>query len=107
MDSLDDRHTKLTTERDQLMASLETGSRLNDETLAHAMQFRADVIGGQVGPTFDGKRLCLELLQVTVAIRNGRATIRSQFKKLLREELKALHPLPGAPAGLTSVLTML
>ena len=82
------------------MASLETGSRLNDETLAHAMQFRADVIGGQVGPTFDGKRLCLELLQVTVAIRNGRATIRCAL-------LVDLCEIDISSAGLTSVLTML
>ncbi|MBI5567812.1 MAG: recombinase family protein [Chloroflexi bacterium] len=76
MDSIDDRYTKLTAERERLLTELKTGSRLNDEALEQALQFRADVIDGLKGPTFDDKRLYLELLQVGVTIKGGRAVVR-------------------------------
>ena len=60
MGSIDDRYSKLTTERDRLLVELQSGSRLNDEALARALQFRADVIEGLKNPTFDDKRLYLE-----------------------------------------------
>jgi hypothetical protein len=57
------------------MADVQAGSHLNDEALARAMRFRADTIGGLKNPTFDDKRLYLELLQVKVVIEDGKATI--------------------------------
>ena len=76
MGSIDDRYSKLTTERDRLLVELQSGSRLNDEALARALQFRADVIEGLKNPTFDDKRLYLELLQVNVIVKDGKAIIR-------------------------------
>ncbi len=76
MDGLDDRYTKLAAERHRLIADLEAGSRLNDESLARALQFRADIIDGLHEPTFDDKRLYLELLQVNVKVKEGKAIIR-------------------------------
>jgi len=59
-----------------LLVELQSGSRLNDEALARALQFRADVIEGLKNPTFDDKRLYLELLQVNVIVKDGKAIIR-------------------------------
>jgi hypothetical protein len=76
MDSLDERYTKLTTERDRLIADLGAGSQLSDEPLAWALQFCADIVDGLYNPTFDDKQLYLELLQVAVTVKGGRAIIR-------------------------------
>ena len=100
MDSLDDRYSKLTVERDRLSAELQSGAQFNDEALARALQFRADVIEGLTYPTFDEKRLYLELLQVTVTVKDGQAIIRCA---LPIEPCKV--DLSGA--GLTSILSRL
>ncbi len=76
MDSIDDRYTKLTAERDRLSAELQAGVKFDDEALAQALQFRADVLEGLKSPTFDDKRLYLELLQVNVKVKDGRVVIR-------------------------------
>jgi hypothetical protein len=73
---IDARYTKLTAKRDRLLAELRTASRLDDEALARALQFRADMIEGLVKPTFDDKRLYLELLQVNVKVKSGKVVIR-------------------------------
>jgi hypothetical protein len=75
MDSMDVRYTKLTAERDRLSAEVRTASRLDDEVLARALQFRSDMIKGLVEPTFDDKRLYLELLQVKVKVKSGKVVI--------------------------------
>ena len=76
MDSIDDRYIKLTAERDRLSAELQAGAKFDDEALARALQFRADVLEGLKSPTFDDKRLYLELLQVNVKVKDGRVVIR-------------------------------
>lgn len=75
MDSIDVRYAKLTAERDRLSAEVRMASRLDDEALARALQFRADMIRGLVEPTFDDKRLYLELLQVKVKVKSGKVVI--------------------------------
>jgi hypothetical protein len=76
MGSIDDRYSRLAAERDRLLVELQSGSRLDDEALAQALQFRTDVIVGLKNPTFDDKRLYLELLQVNVTVKDGKAIIR-------------------------------
>jgi hypothetical protein len=63
-------------ERDRLIADLEAGSRLTDESLARAVQFRADILDGLNEPTFEDTRLDVELLQVNVKEKEGKAIIR-------------------------------
>jgi site-specific DNA recombinase len=75
MDTIDERYSKLTAERDRLSVALKAASRLNDEALTRALQFRTDVIKGLKNPTFDDKRLYLELLQVQVIVKDGQAVI--------------------------------
>jgi hypothetical protein len=55
---------------------LQAGAQFDDEALARALQFRADVIAGLKNPTFDDKRLYLEMLQVSVTVKDGRAVVR-------------------------------
>jgi hypothetical protein len=99
MDGLDGRYTKLTAERDRLTADLEAGLRLNDESLARALQFRADIIDGSHEPAFDDKRLYLELRQVNVKVKDGAAIIRCSLPiDPLEVDLSA--------ARLTAILSM-
>jgi site-specific DNA recombinase len=76
MDSIDARYDKLTGERERLVTELETGPHFDNEALARALQFRADVIEGLKHPTFDDKRLYFELLQVAVTVKDNQAVIR-------------------------------
>ncbi|CAG0936306.1 hypothetical protein TFLX_05174 [Thermoflexales bacterium] len=76
MDGIDDRYAKLTTERDRLSAELQAGTQFDDEALAQALRFRADMIAGLKSPTFDDKRLYLEMLQVSVRVKDGRAIVQ-------------------------------
>ncbi len=75
MDSVNNRYIKLTDERDRLLVELQTGARLDEGALSRALQFRADVIEGLKHPTFDDKRLYLDLLRVTVKVKDGKAVI--------------------------------
>ena len=49
---------------------------MSDESLAQALQFRADLIDGLHELTFDDKRLYLQLLQVNVKVKDGKVMIR-------------------------------
>jgi len=57
------------------------------------MQFRADIIEGLKHPTFEDKRQYLELLQVQVKVKDGRAVIRCAL------------PIDAIEADLSSGLT--
>ena len=92
----DDRHAKLTAERDRLLAELQAASQFTAEALARAMQFRADIIEGLKHPTFEDKRRYLELLQVQVTIKDGKAVI---CRALPVEPIEA-----DLSSGLTSIL---
>jgi site-specific DNA recombinase len=76
MRAIDDRYAKLTAERDRLLVELQRAPRFDDEALKRALQFRADILEGLKDPTFEEKRLYLELLKVNVLVKDGRATIR-------------------------------
>jgi hypothetical protein len=76
MRAIDDRYARLTAERDRLLVESQNALRFDDEALKRALQFRADILEGLKDPTFEEKRLYLELLKVNVLVKDGRATIR-------------------------------
>ena len=52
---------------------------LTDQTINNLLQFRETVAVGLENPTFEDKRLWLELLQVSVTVENQKAVIRCRI----------------------------
>ncbi len=75
IDELGQRYTKLTEKRDELQASVNSHT-LTDEGIAVALQYRDDVTNGMRNATVEDKRRILELLRVSVRVKDGYQSVR-------------------------------
>ena len=75
IDDLENHYTKQTEARDKLLAEIEGEATITDEDIGGLMQFRADVALGMQYPTFEDKRQALELLRVSIVVKDGKATV--------------------------------
>ena len=69
MVDVNQRHEALIKERDEFQRALST-STLTDEQITALLQYREDVVIGLQQPTFESKRRNLELLQVSVTVKD-------------------------------------
>ncbi len=74
IDELGQRHAKLIERRDELQVAVNS-STLTDEGIAIALQYRDDVTTGMRNATFEDKRRTMELLRVSVIVKDGQARV--------------------------------
>jgi len=80
IDEIDREYNALRKERDDLEAEL-TAESLTDDDIAAALEFREDVKAGMDNPTFEDKRWALEVLRVSVTVKNGKVTVSCLIPK--------------------------
>ena len=68
------RHKELTIKRDNLAAEL-NARHLTDERIQAAMRFRESVIAGMQNPTLEDKRKTLEMLGVSITVKDKQAWV--------------------------------
>lgn len=74
IDEVNQKHAKLTRERDRLQVEIEAGA-LTDDQIDQAMNYRRDVIEGLKHATPEDKRAMFELLQVEILVKGYAVTV--------------------------------